>query len=89
MDTILSSVVYKLLDEMPEKDISGWELHDLVVEATGRKVFPSTILGAVRRYADITGATFICTDRSRSKYHFIPGIRLGKNPCVDTKVRLL
>jgi hypothetical protein len=69
--------VFSLLDEFPERKISGWELYNIMYNRTNRKTYPSTLLGFLREYCDISGASVECVDRRRSVYHFIPGFKIG------------
>lgn len=73
----VTKAVYEYLDSLKECDISGWKLYEIMELRTGRKTYPSTLLKICRNYADITGADFDCIDNQKSKYHFIPGVRLG------------
>ena len=80
----VTQAVYRLMDKLPEREISGWELFEIVKGYTGKNTYPSTLLQIVRDYADITGADFICIDRKKSIYKYIPCIRLG-NAIIDRR----
>lgn len=70
--------LYKLLDDMKPGRISGWKLYSLMYKRTGRRTYPKTILDMARKYADITGADFLCVDPEKSIYLFRPGfIKIG------------
>ena len=73
----VTQAVYKVMDKLPEREISGWELFEIVKGFTGKNTYPSTLLQMVRDYADITGADFVCVDRQKSIYKYTPGFRLG------------
>jgi len=64
----LKAVVFETLDNLTEPKVSGWRLFDLVYLRTGRRPYPSTILGYAREWADISGGTFECVDPQNSVY---------------------
>lgn len=68
--------VFKILDSLPETNISGWKLHEMIYMKTGRKPYPPTLLQYARDYADISGGSFTCVDPQKSIYRFKPGFRI-------------
>lgn len=81
----VTSELYKVLDDMPERTLSGWELFEIMHDITGIKTYPSTLIKRCREYADMTGATFECIDAQNSKYHYVPGFGMG-NAIRDNKI---
>jgi hypothetical protein len=73
----IKSTIYRLLDDLPAGEISGWLLFDLMYAATGRKTYPDTLLKYARGYADTSGAVFECVDRARSIYRYEPGAKIS------------
>lgn len=73
----LRKIIFKFLDNQQECNISGWQLFNIIHNATGKSPYPTTILQICREYADITGADFICVNHSKSIYKYIPGIKIG------------
>ena len=76
----ITRTLYKIMDTLPERDISGWQLFDMVSSVTGKDTYPSTLISMARDYADITGSDFDCVDRQKSIYHFKPsGFTIGNS----------
>jgi hypothetical protein len=70
-------VLYRVLDELPARVITGRELSIMVNTLSGRDTYPSTLLGYAREYADISAAEFRCIDPGHSIYLFKPGFKIG------------
>lgn len=76
--------LYKLLDDLKPGRISGWRLYSMMYERTGKHTYPKNLLDMARRYADITGADFICIDADKSIYDYRPGfIKIGNMKKID------
>lgn len=73
----IRKALYHFLDDLPECNISGWELHDKMLFLTGKYTYPETLLKSCRVYADASGAEFTCIDRARSLYHYKPGYKIA------------
>lgn len=69
--------VFKILDSLPEGNISGWKLHEMIYFKTGRRPYPPTLLQYARDYADISGGSFDCVDPQKSVYRYVPGFGIG------------
>ena len=69
--------LFKLLDSLPECDISGWQLFERMFIRTGKKTYPHTLLNYCREYADISGADFFCIDYQKSKYQYKPFLKIS------------
>jgi hypothetical protein len=68
--------MFNYLDLCGEVNISGWDLYDWISSTHGTQTYPSTLIKYAKEYADISGASFICVDRARSVYHFVPGFKI-------------
>ncbi len=69
--------LFKFMDDQHERDISGWQLFQEMNRRTGYNTYPSTLLKYLREYADISGAGLDCIDHENSKYHYVPGFKIG------------
>ena len=67
------SALFAILDNLPERDISGWQLFDTMPDYA----YPSTLLQYAREYCKLSGATMTPIDHQKSIYHFIPGARIS------------
>lgn len=65
--------LFAILDDLPERDISGWQLFAMM---PGHN-YPSTLLQYAREYCQLSGATMTAIDHQRSVYHFVPGVRIS------------
>ena len=65
--------LFAILDTIPERDISGWQLFDMMPDYA----YPSTLLQYAREYCKLSGATITPIDHQKSIYHFIPGARIS------------
>ena len=65
--------LFTILDALPERDISGWQLFDMLPDYA----YPSTLLQYAREYCKLSGATLTPIDHNRSVYHFIPGAHIS------------
>lgn len=73
----IKAAVFGILDHMPPRTISGWELFELAHKETGQKTYPSTLLQYAREYAELSGASFKPLDPARSIYLYRPGIEIS------------
>jgi len=69
--------LFQYLDDSPEKLIFGWDIYDEIKALTGRETCPTTLIKYCKEYADISGADFICVDRQRSLYRYVPGYKIA------------
>ena len=69
--------LFAILDDLPERDISGWELFHMLADETSRNIYPSTLLQYAREYCKLSGATMTPIDHNRSIYHFIPCAKIA------------
>lgn len=70
----VTEAVYHFWDDQKEPcHISGWELFDIMLARTGVHSYPDTLLRYTRNYCDLTGATFVCVNKTWSTYSFTPG----------------
>jgi hypothetical protein len=65
--------VRKYLKNCGPQRFSGWELARRINGETGLNTYPETILHHCRNFAHGTGAVFICLDKTRSYYEYLPG----------------
>ena len=73
----IKAALFAILDTLPERDISGWQLFDMATDDTRFCTYPSTLLQYAREYCQLSGATMTPVDHNRSIYHFIPGARIS------------
>jgi len=69
--------LFQYLDDSPEKLLSGWDIYDEIKAMTGRETYPTTLIKYCKEYADMSGADFICVDRQRSLYRYVPGYKIA------------
>lgn len=69
--------LWELLDDMPSRIISGWQLYDMMYARTGKNTYPSKLLDYARDYCDRAGGSFECIDRAESKYLYKPGFKIS------------
>lgn len=79
----VTKTVYSFLDGYKTLDFTGWWLYENISEITKKCTYPNTLLQMVRNYCDITGATLVCTDAKKSKYHYERNFILGNNSYLD------
>lgn len=72
MKTIKQNL-FLLFDSFDTRKISSWELYDLMFFRTSKKTLPHTLTKYAAEYADISGGSFKCTDRTHSIYSFVKG----------------
>jgi hypothetical protein len=73
----VKSELWKYLDNLPQCEISSWQLYDAMHAITGRCTLPSTLISYAREYADISGSEFTCFDNQKSEYKYIPGHKIS------------
>ena len=73
----IKAAVFAILDNLQERDISGWQLFNMALSATGRKTYPATLLQYAREYAALSGAEFYPVDAARSTYRYVPGTAIN------------
>ena len=72
----VKQALFQYLDSCENKNISGWDLYDIISSTHGTQTYPSTLIKYAKEYADISGASFICVDRQTSMYHFTQGYKI-------------
>ena len=73
----VKSALWKYLDNLPQCEISSWQLYDAMFALTGRHTLPSTLLSYAREYADQSGCDITCIDNQRSIYRYTPGYKIS------------
>jgi len=73
----VKSELWKYLDNLPQCEISSWQLYDAMHAITGRCTLPSTLLSYAREYSDISGSDFICIDNQTSLYRYTPNCKIS------------
>ena len=82
-----TQALYNYLDTLPACELTGWQLFDIVHEATGRSPYPTTLIQMARTYCDITGGELTCINHNKSRYKFTPCARLGR-AIIDYKIKM-
>jgi hypothetical protein len=73
----IRAATWEYLDTLGPCVISGWGLTDHVSQVTGVRVYPSSVLKAAKGYADTSGAIFRCISSRKSRYQFVPGVKVS------------
>ena len=79
----IRAAVFEVLDNLGKRDISGWNLYDMIEAKTSRHPYPPTLLDYARDWASISGGGFDCIDPVHSVYRVTPGAAKISGAIVD------